>query len=152
MNILITAVGAMASECAITCLRESFPARIFGVDTHDGSLLPTVTALDGFRTVPPAEHPEYVPALLDVCRHFKIDCLLPLTDPEVDVLTDRIHDLPTSLTCCLPAPAFVAVARDKQQLAVFAATLEHSLPIETQAMDDALPANLESRICKPKDG
>ncbi|MEM1189396.1 MAG: ATP-grasp domain-containing protein [Pseudomonadota bacterium] len=152
MNILITAVGAMASECAITCLRESFPARIFGVDTHDGSLLPTVGTLDGFQTVPPAKHPGYVPALLEICRHFDIDCVLPLTDPEVDVLVARSRELPGTLIRCLPAPAFVAVARNKRRLAVFAETLDCSLPIDTQSTDDGLPANTESRICKPMNG
>ncbi len=152
MNILITAIGSMASDCAIACLRQSFQARIFGVDTHDGSVLPAACALDGFKTVPAAQHPSYVPTLLDICRHLEIDCLLPLTDPEVDVLTARMNELPGGLTCCLPSPAFVAVARDKRRLATFAETLERSLPIETRASDDDLPADFEARICKPVDG
>lgn len=45
--------------------------------------------VDHWRSVPPADHANYLPELLALCREHKIQVLIPGSDPELKVISDN---------------------------------------------------------------
>jgi carbamoyl-phosphate synthase large subunit len=99
--------------------------------------------------------PEFVPALLDLCREQKIDLLVPTIDTELAVLSQHRADFETVGTrVVVSAPGVVALAGDKLatalQLAAVGIPTPKSLPLGEYLRD---PTQLrEPAIAKPKGG
>ncbi len=90
---------------------------ILGTDTHEISHVPLAPRVDAFRRAVHATDPDYVPDLLRVCEREHIGMLIPLTDPEVDVLAGAaaaFGEIGTILA--VARPRAVQTARDKLQL------------------------------------
>ena len=88
MNILVTAIGSMSSECVI----GSFVDQGFGVvgtDIYPKAYHPISKKCRAFVQVP-CVYPDplvYCNAILEVARQNDCAAIIPLTDPEVDVLS-----------------------------------------------------------------
>jgi carbamoyl-phosphate synthase large subunit len=49
-------------------------------------LAPAIQAADGHYLVPRCDHPDYLPALAEICRQEAIDYVFPLIDPDIPIL------------------------------------------------------------------
>lgn len=88
MNILLTAIGSMSAECAITKLKSN-GHYIVGCDIYPKEWHYESGLCDCFYQAPFATNKdEYIEFLLNICHKHKIDLLIPLTDLEIDVIND----------------------------------------------------------------
>lgn len=81
-RLLITAIGGDVAQCAARAIRLGLPGvGLIGADMHarhGGSLF-----VDEVSIVPAATHPSYIERLVDVCRAYAIDAVLPLSEVEL---------------------------------------------------------------------
>lgn len=83
MNLLVTAIGKRVQ--LIEHLKQNFT--IIGVDVTD--MAPAKSFVDTFHFVPPCNHPDYVNALVTICRNEQVSLLIPLYEEEFDVLSEN---------------------------------------------------------------
>lgn len=91
MNFLITAIGSMSSECVISSLKKNNNIKIIGCDIYPKDWVATSVMVDRFYQIPKSLDSEiYINALIKIIRIESVDLIIPLTDPEVDVLSQNI--------------------------------------------------------------
>jgi len=117
LNILFTCVGRRVS------LMEAFRramtdlgvrGRVFGADWSP--MAPAFHLADQSFLVPGVNSPDYVDALLDVCRKQKVGLVIPLIDWELQVLAaarDRFSEVGARML--VSSPRVVGICRDKRQ-------------------------------------
>lgn len=112
MRILVTSIGSFSADCVISSLKnEHF---IVGCDIYPAEW--HVVSKDCNKTyqVPYSAHPDYISQIIKICIDEKIDILLPLTDPEVDVLNSHRDDFSSQGTLiCIPPSGCIEIARNK---------------------------------------
>jgi carbamoyl-phosphate synthase large subunit len=85
-NLLITGCGGNHFLETLPCYK---PNRIVGVASElDEFLYPL---LDGYVKVSRCNSPEYIKELVDVCRRYKIDILIPTLDAEMESIVSNLH-------------------------------------------------------------
>jgi carbamoyl-phosphate synthase large subunit len=80
--VLITGVGGTAGQSvtkAVGLMKEK--TRIIGADMNPESA--GLYFVDKSYAVPPADNPDFVPALIDICNRERIDVLIPTVDEEL---------------------------------------------------------------------
>lgn len=115
MNYLVTAIGSISAEAVIAGLRRQPGATVHGSNMHPQLWTAAARLVDGFHQVPPAtDTSDYLCRLLEICTGECISHILPLTDPEVDVLS-RHRQLfeERGITLCIPPRQAILLARDK---------------------------------------
>ena len=118
--VLITSVGrrvalARAFRAALAALGGG---RVLAADVT-GSAPALHEADAGFR-VPPCDAPEYVPALVTLCRREGVVLVVPTTDREQPSITaGRAAFAAHGITLAASAPATVAITADKLETARF---------------------------------
>lgn len=114
MNILITAIGSMSADCAIKRLKESGNF-VVGCDIYPGEWHSETSLCDLFYQAPLAtEKQKYIDFLLDICRKHCIECLIPLTDLEIDVINEfRGAFNQSNVTLCMQSEKVLNIARNK---------------------------------------
>ena len=152
MKLLFTSIGRRVE------LVQAFQnaARQLGVELtlYGADITPTAPALyfcDRTVLVPRIKTPEYIPALLDICRTESIDTLIPTIDTDLLILAQSKEQFAAIGTRVLiSAPDKIALCRDKRLTADYF----HSVGLESPApVDDVsryqgpFPA-----FIKPKDG
>ena len=115
MKCLVTAIGSLSAEAVIASLRSLPGAVVLGCNSYPEEWTALSSRVDSFHVVPPAmESQAYMEALLRICRAHRVDYVLPLTDPEVDVLTGYIDALAALGTrVCVADAGAIRVCRDK---------------------------------------
>lgn len=89
LNILFTSAGRRVGllELFRSALRNvGVTGRIFAADAD--ATAPTLHKADGMVVLPPVTSPDYVDVLRSYCRLHDIGLVIPLIDPELDVLAD----------------------------------------------------------------
>jgi carbamoyl-phosphate synthase large subunit len=114
MNILVTAIGSMSAETVIDALRSA-GHHVVGCDVHPASWLPTARLVDAFHQTPYASDSTSFLAVLEaICRSENVDFILPLTDPEVDVIVGWRAPPPRHRArVALSSPEAISTCRDK---------------------------------------
>lgn len=118
--ILVTAIGSMAAECVIRQLRGLGKVTIIGCDLHPALWVPTSTQVDRFHTISSSRDEQaYLRSIQNICVQERVDYVIALTDPEVDLLSSHQDVLRTSTgaTICISAPSAIGTTRDKLRLA-----------------------------------
>lgn len=89
-----------------------------------------------FHLIPGFEDPEYVPAILDVCRRERIDVVLPVHQEDLVAIAEK-KDLVEGAGFRLPIPDYplIELAIDKYRMATLAAENGISVP-ETYLLDE----------------
>ncbi len=115
MNFLVTAIGSMSAEAVIGAIRAASAGAVVGCDTNPRGWLATASLVDAFVQVPMARDAAgYLEALDVICTNHRIDLIIPLTDPEVDVLAANWReDAGRGAVAAISAPRSVARCRDK---------------------------------------
>jgi len=105
--------------------------------------------------LPRCTTPDYIPALLDICRREQVRLLVPTIDTELLVLADhRAEFAAIGTRVVISAPSFVAMSRDKAETMRFLARAGVNVPrtcslAEFRQSPDGLRAPL---IAKPLGG
>lgn len=89
-TVLITAIGGDIAQGVSNIVREVRPHyRLIGVDTHaehGGTMF-----VDTFHRIPPASDPSYYPALTSIIEKESVDVVVPMSEPELRVLSPLMH-------------------------------------------------------------
>lgn len=87
INVLVTGVGggSQGNEVLKALRLADTRCRLIGVDMNPTSL--GLYQTDVSYVVPPAQHPQYLPALLEVCRKEDVRVLIAGSDPELKVIS-----------------------------------------------------------------
>lgn len=135
-TLLLTSVGNEAIHGFVDALRSAAPKwRLIGTD-----LRPDAAGLyrcDAAHTVPRTTSEPYIPALLDLCRAYNVDLLVPLSTRDQDFFSQP------HIQAALPCPVMVsdaqAVATANDKLALFEAMAHRPdlLPEYTAVHDPA---------------
>ena len=106
----------------INCFRQAAealgrPVRVIAADA-DPQWSPACHLADEACKVPRCDHPDFMPAIADICRKHRVQLIIPTIDTELMVYAqnrERLASLGTEVL--LSDPASVSVARDKQKTA-----------------------------------
>lgn len=137
MRILVTAIGSMSAPCVISTLREAGHF-VLGTDIYPGEWHHETKLCNSFLQVPYATTPnEYIPFLVNACKKYQIDTILPLTDLEIDVLNkyrSSFEDI--SVTLAMPDDSVLSIVRDKYALFQMFEHDKHIPSISTVKVED----------------
>jgi carbamoyl-phosphate synthase large subunit len=119
-KILISSAGRRGQ--LVSCFRESALELGVELEVLATDMRPELSAAcqlaDRSAAVPPCSSPEFVPALLRLCREHQVSLIVPTIDTELQVLSDAreaFAEVGTEVT--VSEPAVVAIARDKSRTA-----------------------------------
>lgn len=155
MRYLITAIGSMSAEAVIQTLSRRPGAVVVGCSMYPKEWTAASRLLERFHQVPPArDAAAYLSRLVELCKSEQISHVIPLTDPEVDVLSANreLFDAMSVMLCISPEPS-IRIARDK--LAVHDRFAEHPRirPIPTANLQGkGIPDFSYPFIAKPRYG
>jgi carbamoyl-phosphate synthase large subunit len=115
MRFLVTAIGSMSADFVIRALRGNYPnCVIVGLDTHVRNCIIQANDVDFFYQVTNVSEQEYIPYLLELCQQHEINFVLPLTDPEVDVLAPvKNYFQSAGITICVSDVGIIQLCRNK---------------------------------------
>jgi len=115
VNVLFTSVGRRVELLRAfrrACQSLGLDGRIVAVDIDP--LAPALQAADRPYVVPRLTEPDYVPALVEICRCEAIDMLFPLIDPDIPVLARHRGALEaTGARLAVVSPEAAALTADK---------------------------------------
>lgn len=154
MNVLFTSAGRRVA--LVRAFRRALDeleldGRLVGVDVDP--LAAALQVTDESRTVPRFTSPDYVPAMLDICRDEDIDLLVPLNDHEMPVLVEHIDDFERlGVRPLVLGPDTYPFTEDK--LATYRFFVDLGVPTpETWTPEEARRAGLEFPVfVKPRRG
>lgn len=155
MRCLITSIGSMSAEAVIRAIAGQPNAVAIGCNMYPREWTAASRLVEHFHQVPSAENAEaYISRLLEICANEKISHIVPLTDPEVDALSEnrqRFDEIGATL-CISPQPA-IRMARDKLTLYRRFADHPRIHPIPTADLQDVEhPGFPYPLLAKPRQG
>lgn len=139
MKCLVTAIGSMSAEAVIPAIARQLGAVVVGCNMHPREWTAASRLVGHFHQVPSSrDEAAYLSRLQEICEKERISHIIPLTDPEVDVLSENPHpfDEMGIKLCISPRPA-IRLARDKLALHRHFAEHPRIRPIPTASLDDA---------------
>lgn len=139
ITVLLTGCGGAVGQSATKALRmttEDF--RLIGVDADPYAACLHLKAkerqLHRTYTIPRADHPDYIPELIDICRKEDVDVIFPCTDAELEKLSISKPKIKKYGTETIISPVqTIKICRDKWL--TFRHLSEH-LPIVKSALPD----------------
>lgn len=155
MNILITALGSMSAETVISSLVKIPLVKIIGCNAYPANWTPASRLVNSFYQVISAKNEnKYIQDILLICQNNHIKYIIPLTDPEVDVLAKN-YDVfkERGITICISNPTSIKVVRDKYK--VYRNFLNHEIitPIQSTKLKEVNIALMQfPAILKPRYG
>lgn len=120
-TVLITSIGSYAAEAAIKKLKQE-GYRVLGCDIYPREWVVNADEPDVFYQAPYAtERDAYLGFIKTLCREEQVDALLPLTDIEIDVLTDSPIRDDERTALWISGRETIGLCRDKLRLEAFLA-------------------------------
>ena len=81
------------------------------------------------KIVSPSENPtRFISTLADYARQNRIQLMIPMDDPECDLLTEQAHHLPSDLKVAMPDREAYSTARDKWKTVLLAREMGIPVP------------------------
>jgi len=113
INVLVTGVGGPAGMAVVQSLKIA-PERIRIIGADMNPLAPGFRISDESEIIPPCTSSTFIESVLDVCKKFKVDVVIPTVDEEISVFSANL-ELFKSRNFSIPIPSkwAVALARDK---------------------------------------
>lgn len=136
-NILVTAVGSYSADIVIKTLK-AHGHKVVGCDVYPKGWIADAYNVDVFYQVPYAtEVDSYLKHIRRICDCHRIRYIIPLTDPEVDVLSREKKAFTASNICiCTSDREVVQLCRNKHELAIYLAHNGVKNTIPTYLLDD----------------
>ncbi|OHW61870.1 D-alanine--D-alanine ligase [Andreesenia angusta] len=137
-RILVTAIGSFSADIVIEVLREA-GHYVIGADIYPKEWIADASNVDKFYQVPYATDAErYVETILNICEENEVHYVIPLTDPEVDVLSGLKPDFREIGTdICISDEHSIRLCRNKYALSKFLKEKELCNVIETSRLSDS---------------
>jgi len=136
-NILVTAIGSFSADIIIKNLKKE-GNYVIGCDIYPKEWIIDAQNVDLFYQSPYANNiEEYVNFICKICDMNKIDFIMPLTDPEVEILSKHKKRVEAyGAILCTSDYETIQLCRDKYKLPKFLA--EHDIPnsISTFLLDE----------------
>jgi carbamoyl-phosphate synthase large subunit len=151
LNILVTSAGRRTSlVLAIMKAAKPFGYKTLAADLDP--LAPTCALADGAFRVPRVTSPEYIPALLRICREQEVGVIIPTIDTELPILAREAEAFQAEgILVALSTARFVTICGDKWKTAQ--AFQAEGIDVPASWLPEALPADLPPRVfVKPRDG
>lgn len=119
-RILVTAIGSFSADIVIRALVEA-GHYVVGCDIYPREWIVDAYNVDEFYQVPYAtDVEEYVNAIQGICKANKINYVIPLTDPEVDVFSNFKREFENmGIDICISDRETISLCRNKYKLARF---------------------------------
>lgn len=116
-DILVTAIGSYSADIIIKTLK-AHGHTVIGCDVYPKAWIADAYNVDYFYQAPYAtETNNYLQHIREICRTHEIQYILPLIDPEVDVLSCEKEVFAANGVCvCTPDEEVVRLCRDKHRL------------------------------------
>lgn len=127
--------------------------KLIGSDIYDRELVYPSMLVDIFYRVPMAISSDYIDTLLAICLREEVQYVIPLADPEVDVLSaHRNAFLERGIIVCIASEPVIKICRNKKLFFDYLSGMEdlHLLPTYTFESLFELPEG--PIIAKPKIG
>jgi len=126
VNILVTAIGSFAADIVIKTLKQN-QHYVIGCDVFPKEWIADAYNVDVFVQAPYArDKEEYISFIKNTCKQFSIQSIIPLIDPEVDILSAMKEELRSmGVAACVPDEEVTRRCRDKYLLPQF--LREHDL-------------------------
>jgi carbamoyl-phosphate synthase large subunit len=119
MNILLTSVGRRGYLVKYFKEALGLTGKVFGGDNSPCS--PAFAYCDGTAILPRVQKDHYPEALLEICRKNNIDIVIPLIDPELEVLAPLQDRFETEgILLLVSPPETIEMASDKYLTCQFA--------------------------------
>lgn len=135
MNILLTSVGRRGYLVRYFKQAVGAEGKVFGADNSPCS--PAFAYCDGTAILPVVKKDHYVQALLDVCLENTIDIVIPLIDPELEILASCRQQFQDAGILLLVSPEeTIRMASDKYLTCQFA--IAHGLAVPQTFIDPAI--------------
>lgn len=114
ITVLVTAIGSFSADCVINTLKSK-GHKVVGCDIYPSTWHAVSKDCDNVYQAPFAtKEQEYIPFLLEVCKKEQVDCILPLTDLEIDVLNRYRNEFTDAkISVFIQSEACLNIARDK---------------------------------------
>lgn len=147
---LITAIGSYAAPPAIASLR-AMGHRVIGCDIYPAAWNAASQDVDAFfQAVLCTDKEAYIAQLEEAVQREHVDYLIPLTDPEVDVLcAEKGRFAKLGCTLCVPDEPTAKLCRDKMEMAQaleadgICDTIPTASPYGREPKDDEFPIMLK---------
>lgn len=159
MKILFTSIGRrveLIQSFRNAAEQLNTELTIVGADIVDSA--PALYFCDEIKIVPKIENKQYIPVLLDICEHEKIDCLIPTIDTDLLLLSENKEKFETVGTKVLiSAIEKVKLCRDKNYTADYFRSLGLQSPQPVNTVEKYEEEIKEGKVgfpafIKPKDG
>lgn len=117
ITVLITAAGNVFMPGTTACLTKNGERkiRLIGADMNDDKTM--LEMVDAYYPVPRGDDPNYVDALLEICKKEKVEVILPIMSVELNALAetrDRFESIGTKVA--VSDIKSLEIANDKLQL------------------------------------
>lgn len=115
MNVLVTALGTMASACVVKQLRKKKDIYIIGTDIYPKEYIVTSKEIDYFIQVETVLNAEkYLNQLINICKKYAVEAIFPIIDEEVEILANNYNKFISIGTIpCISSLESVELCRDK---------------------------------------
>ena len=143
MNILVTAIGAFAADIVIKTLRAKHH-HVIGCDILPKAWIADAYNVDHFVQAPRlTEREAYINFIKTVCEQYAVQYIMPLTDPEIDVICEMKDELQARGVCaCVSDLAVTRLCRDKYMLSKYLEQFNLCPVIPARLLADADQASL----------
>ncbi|MBQ7818147.1 MAG: ATP-grasp domain-containing protein [Bacteroidales bacterium] len=113
MNILVTAIGSFSADCVIKILKSK-KHKIVGCDIYPPIWHAITKECDNAYQVPFATDKKYISFICDICKKEEINCIIPLTDLEIDIFNNNLKELTEiGIDVYIQSNSCLNIARDK---------------------------------------
>ena len=114
--VLVTAIGSFAANTVINNLHGNNHT-VIGTDIYPKEWIAESLNVDRFYQVPKSIEPNYIQFILNICLECTVEYIIPLTDVEVDALSDNRQIFENNNIClCLSSDYSIKLCRDKYRL------------------------------------
>jgi carbamoyl-phosphate synthase large subunit len=116
-TVLITAIGSMSAPIVLELLSKIGNSRIVGTDIYPEQWQGNKSFLSKFYQVPKAIDENYIDEILRICIKNQVKFIIPLTDPEVDVLSENRELFEAeNIILCISDKNAISKCRDKSMV------------------------------------
>lgn len=152
MNIVVTSIGSMSAACVISSLKK-LGHFIVGTDIYPQEWHSEPLLCDKFYKIPLCIKANYIKSLKKIVFENQINCIIPLTDIEIDVLDKNRHIFDTmGVIICMPSHDVLKVVRDKFNLYNFFKFDNKVLMPKTFLATKFPKKKLSPLVAKPRNG
>lgn len=148
-SVLVTSIGSDSGISVIKRLKNE-GYRVIGCNCYPKELVVASRIVDVFYRVPKVNEKGYKALIEQICNKEKIRFVIPLTDLDVDWLSDNFeYEKKWGCVFCISDRSTIRLCRNKKKLSEFCDNLKSVKSIPCIEIENVLKQNEYPYICKP---